>query len=242
MPLPNTVSPPVAYFDVQTGYVNISSSVFSVVDQISGLAASQTVVANQPTFSAVALTNLLGGLSFAGITFGGSAFLSFNRLATLLSGSGSNSFTLMVVASCSAPASSTQSLLAFGNSGSNTTTELFVNASNVGVIDRNDAGTSVTASDSTVLDTKAHVYTVINNLATGIITVNKDGVQDFTLSGAGGVHTYNTFTIGGRANNGSTLELFNGTIGSVVAWFGAADYTLVEDYMLNRYLNTDLEG
>ncbi len=233
MELPNSSQPCLARIDFGAGNVNIVSAnstptIQSVVDMVSGQAALQNTVANQPTL----LRQIQRVPSFydAGVFNGTSQVLAFDTLAPLVATM--NSFTVFVSFKVNTAATANQTLFSFGRVGADGYTSLMVSGSAVLVADKNDAATITTATGGTV-DTNIH-WAALSS-ANGTLTAYLDSATAVASASVGGAHTYGTCSIGALRNNGTTNNYFGGNIYEVAVFKGLADMTAIATYMTAWY-------
>lgn len=231
MQLPLLSQPCLAFFDAHQGVTNYKGSngslnVESIVDRITGAAAIQGTETAKPTFTKV--NKKLA--SYPGWDFAGAHHFSFDRLSASLG----SKFTIVLVSTCSTPASaSNQTFLSIG--GATAKTYFYAASSNIQLVDTNDANSTSSANTGITLDGNSHVYTLLVDKSAGTVKLRQDGIQIGSLSGLTGNHTYTYFTMGALNVGGSVSAQFNGSIGGAAVASGVVDYTSLESFFRTKY-------
>jgi hypothetical protein len=236
MELPLSAQPVLARFsfdynDMKINSTNTTPTVMSVVDQISGMGASQLVVADQPTF---ALSSYRVPPFYDGLAFNGSSqLLQFDSLASTVATL--NAFTIFVAFKASSPSTTNQDLFTFGKGTSGDGYfRLSVSGSGILGINKSDTPTVVSISGGSV-DTNPH-WAALSSSG-GIMTLTLDGAT-IGSSAVSGTNTLTTCSIGALRNNSATANYFAGTIYEAVVYKGLADMSAVGTYFSAVYKNS----
>lgn len=250
MKLPSTSAPQYLYFNPSARYTlfdkNLNAT--SVINKITELPVVAGTVA--PIWNGSALLGTYfsqnwgsnTGLPAISCTAASSQYMTYNQLATSVSGAETN-FTMCAMVSCNSPSSATaRTVWGFGSAGTTPKLSLQYQSGSLKLIEVNGSGT-FTASVAT--DSNVHVVTAIRNNNTLILRV--DGVQVSTASITAGTEAFTTFSIGALNFNGSVATYFDGNIGQMFCYGGngngnIADTAGVETFMMAACGNSRLNG
>lgn len=208
----------------------------SVMNKATNMAIIQSTGSNQPVWSANAIQGtysarnnpgVLGSYSpagIAGLKFSGSQYLEQDSVASVFAAPES---ALTVVAVVS-PASSGGTIWAFADSTDTYKLSLSYSAGSLSLSEVNSHGTYSTTF--AITHDTVHVVTAIRSNNTLVLRV--DGSQVGTAAVTAGTAVPTTFTVGALNSNGSVSSQFNGALGKVAVYQGAADVYQVETFLL----------
>lgn len=233
MDLPYSSSAVLARLDFSGNFVNVVSAnstptIQSIVDVISGQAASQTVVANQPTLSRTVQRPTVGFYD-AAVFNKSSQVLAFDTMASVIAALGS--FTVFVAFNPTT-VTGTQDLFTFGKTSADGYWRLALSGSSVLVENKNDTPTTVAASGGTVV--AATNAWVAMSVSGGTMTAYLNGTSVASAS-VTGTTTVTQCSIGALRNNSTTTNYFGGSIYEVALYKGLADMTAVGSYFSEFY-------
>lgn len=185
----------------------------SVINRATELPVLQLTAASQPTLAQTAAgqwrsTNFPKSTTISALVFSGAQYMSHDVLATRFSGA-EPPLTVLSVASCTSPATGTQTIWSFVGAG--TSLVLQYNSSNIVLKEVNGSGTfTVTVAT----DTKLHVFTAVRSATT--LTLRIDGVQAGTTALTANTETFTTFSVGGTNTAGTVSNFLTGAIATTV--------------------------
>src|ERR1017187_2272878 len=250
MRLPKTSATNLFLLDAKRKYINFAQAnpssllALGVLNRANDTYFTQTTALAQPAWSVNALLGTYAArnnpgaqvpettVGVEGLTFNGTAqYLEYDTLATNFSGT-ETAFTVVSLASCSAPSTGTNTVWSAAATGASTPIlSLHATGGNI-VFTEVSSGGTITATAAT--DTSPHVVTCIRTGTNIIIRV--DGVVAATTAiSSPASQTYNTFCVGSQNSNGSNGSFFTGSIGTVSMYLGSADIKAVEAYLLLAY-------
>jgi len=213
----------------------------SVINRATDFAVIQQTGANQPvwkanavqgTYSYVNNPGVLGSFLPAGIdglVFSGSQYLSHNSIAS------ASDFATpeagVTVVSVVNPASSGGTIWSFADATDGYSVSLSYSSGAFHLSETNTHGTFTASATETV----ANTYVVTAIRAGGALTLRvNSAVVAGPVAVTAGTVVPTTFTVGGLNSSGSVSSEFNGTLGVMAVYTGAADIYQVETFLLQK--------
>jgi hypothetical protein len=247
MRFPATSAPQYFFLDSARRYVQFNQFTYpalqtlSVVNRATGNAVIQNTSGSQPIWAGNALqgpysarnnpgaapTTSLTNAGVSGLTFAGGQYLEHDSVATTLGGSAESALTVV----CSVnPASAGGVVWGFGDATTDGYLYLSYGSGAFSFTEENTnsiytaSATSTAATTAVVTCTRANASLTlrVNQVATSPVTV------------VAGVEKYTTFCVGALSSNATITKQFNGVVGEVAVYGGAADVYEVETYLLQH--------
>lgn len=239
MRYPSTSAGLIFYLDPSRRYVNFNQFAYpalqaqSIVNRATENAIIQNTSAAQPVWSGSSLSSTYTAVNIPGsypglpgLTFAGSQYMEYNNLSSSATGT-ETALTVVCVANC---ASTGGTLWSFGDAS----TDVFSLSYGSGTLTLQEVNSSSTfTATKTVTASTLHVFTAIRVANT--ITLRVDGVAGTPTSVTSETEPFTTFTVGALNSGGSVSSEFNGTMGKLTAYLGAADIYQAETELLLAY-------
>lgn len=241
MRLPATSAPLTFLMDPSRKYVQFNQFAYpalqalSVFNRATDTAVIQSTSANQPVWSQAQIAGTYSGRNYPGypgvagvspgipgLLFSGSQYMESNDLAALYAGA-----EVPVTVTCQvACGSSGGTIWSFGSANTRKLSLSYAGGT-LSFTEINGSGTFTAAA---TVDTAVHTITATR--ANGFVTLRVDGAQAATTAVTASTQTFTTFAVGALHTNGSVSSQFNGSIGKLAVYSGAADVLSVETFML----------
>jgi hypothetical protein len=236
MRYPSTSSALLFFLDPARRYVNFNQFAYpalqaqSIVERATSSAVIQNTSAAQPVWSGSAISSTYTAVNVAGsypgvpgLVFAGSQYMEYNNLSSSATGT-ETALTVVCVASC---ASAGGTLWSFGDAS----TDVFSLSYGSGTLTLKEVNSSATfTATKTVTAGTFHVFTAVRVANT--ITLRVDSVAGTATAVTPESEPFTTFTVGALNSGGSVSSQFNGTMGKVAVYQGAADIYQVETELL----------
>jgi hypothetical protein len=239
MRYPSTSAGLLFYMDPARRYVNFNQFAYpalqaqSIVNRATEMPITQNTSAAQPVWSSSAISTAYSAVNtpgsypgLPGLTFAGSQYMEYNNLSSSATGT-EVPLTVVCIASCG---SSGGTLWSFGDAS----TDVFSLSYGSGTLTLKEVNSSNTfTATKTVTASTFHVFTAVRVANT--ITLRVDGVAGTATSVTSESEPFTTFTVGALNSGGSVSSEFNGTIGKLSVYMGAADIYQVETELQLAY-------
>jgi hypothetical protein len=239
MRYPSTSAGLIFYMDPAKKFVNFNQFVYpalqaqSIVNRATEMAIIQNTSAAQPVWSGSAISapftavNVPGSYpGLPGLTFAGSQYMEYNNLSSSATGA-ETALTVICVASCGA---SGGTLWSFGDAS----TDVFSLSSSGTTLTLKEINSSSTfTATATIVENTLYVFTAVRVANT--ITLRVNSVAGSATSVTAETEPFTTFTMGALNSGGSVSSEFNGTIGKLAVYLGAADIYQAETELLLAY-------
>jgi hypothetical protein len=236
MRYPSTSAALLFLLDPARRYVNFNQFAYpalqaqSIIEKATQAAVIQNTSAAQPLWSGSAINSTYTAVNIpgsypgvAGLTFSGSQYMKYDNLSSSATGT-ETPLTVVCVASCGA---SGGTLWSFGDAS----TDVFSLSYSGGTLTLKEVNSSATfTAAATVTASTFHVFTAIR--AANKIILRVDSVAGSPTSVTAEAEPFTTFTVGALNSGGSVSSQFNGVLGKVAVYAGAADIYQVETELL----------
>lgn len=241
MRLPATSAPLTFLMDPSRAFVSFNQFAYptlkaqSIVNRALDTAIIQNTSAAQPVWNQALLAGTYsfrnypgypGASGFnagkAGLSFSGAQYLSYNDLSSSYAGA-EVPVTVVCQVACG---SSGGTIWSFGNAS----TPVLKLSYGSGTLTLSETNGSGTFSAAATVDTAVHVITATRVANTLYLRV--DGAAAANHSITAGTEAFTTFTVGALNSAGSVSAQFNGSLGMLAVYSGAADINSVETFML----------